>query len=44
MICLLIIFAQNSYYFYATSIMGGLIGAFPVICMPLFVSEISEDK
>lgn len=41
---LLTIHAQNPYYLYGTSVLGGLTGAFQVVCMPMFVMEISQDK
>lgn len=44
LISLLAIFAQNPYYLYAGSVIGGLVGAGQIISMPLFVTEISFDK
>lgn len=41
---LLIIYAQNPYYLYVSSIMGGVIGNGQIICLFIFVSEISYDK
>lgn len=41
---LLIIFAQNPYYLYVTSIMGGWLSANLVNAMAMFVSDVSDDR
>lgn len=41
---LLIIYAQNPCYLYASRLIAGVVGAGQLICITIFVTEISHDK
>lgn len=41
---LLIIYAQNAYYFYTARIIAGIVGSGQLVCITIFVTEISHDK
>lgn len=41
---LLISFAQNVYYLYASRIISGFIGGILFVVLPVFVAEISHDR
>lgn len=41
---MLIIFAQNVYYLYASRFFSGFVGGAMFVVVPLMVAEISEDR
>lgn len=41
---LLIIYAENPYHLYASRLIAGVVGAGQLICITIFVTEISHDK
>lgn len=41
---LLVIFAKNPYYLYVSRILCGYVGGAAVVCVPIFITEISYDR